>query len=305
MDVLPPAARRRVHDRHAGGGRHDELAVQAGHVEERRRRDDAGHGRRAFGLLPARGHRPGDRLRAAQHRHLDEVQVAAVREQGALRPPGGAAREQDEERVVLGDGDVRERGRLRLEGGEVVLEHDDGQVGVDGLVVEPLDPSAVAEQDLGAREPERVRHLGAGPPPVHRDRDRPDRGGSPERDRVLDAVRGRDRDAVALHHPVLLGERARHCRHRSEHVGVRERPVGEDDVRTVPVALRCGDEQLAQVPVPPWEHLQLRAEDVFGRQLERGALARERVADRVGKRRVGPGQSHGRSIYAAWRRANP
>ena len=182
--------------------------------------------------------------------------------------------------------------RLRLERGEVVLEHDDGQVGVDGLAVEALDAAAVAEQDLGRGEAERVRHLGAGPPAVHRDGDRTERGRRPERDRVLDAVRGRDRDPVALGHAVLVGQRTRARRDRAGHVGVRERPVGEDHVRPVAVALRGRDEQVAQVALAVREHLHLDAEHVLGRQLERRARAGERVADRVGQRRVGPGQPH-------------
>ena len=296
VHVFAPLAGGRIHDRHPARERHHELAVQAGDVEVRRRRDRARRRRRQRRLL-AGEHRAPDRLGAAQHRRPDEVDVAAVREQRALGPAGRATREQDEKRIILGDRLVGHRriGARGLELCELVLEHHDRQVlrHRRRVVREPIDTPTVAEQHRRCREVEGVGHLAARPPAVHRDGDPAQRRRRPERDRVLDAVGRRDGDPVALADAVLLGQRAGDCRDRAEHGCVRQGAVRKDHVRPVAEPFCGRDEHGAQIARPVHEHLHRHAEDRLGGELERCARSGQPVANLGRQRAIGPRESHG------------
>ena len=96
-----------------------------------------------------------------------------MRQHHALGASGRAAGEEDDERVVLVELDLGERrvGRVRLERGEVVLERQHRQVVGEVDAFEPLEPAAVAEEDLRFGELDRVRDLLARPPAVEPDGD--------------------------------------------------------------------------------------------------------------------------------------
>ena len=190
------------------------------------------------------------RDRAVEHRRHQEVDVAAVRQHHTLGAPGGAAGEEDDERIVLVDGDVGERGvgRVRLERREVPfeLEHRQPVCQVDTL--EALEPAAVAEQHLRFRELHRVRDLFARPPAVEPDRDGAERGGRPERERVLDGVGSDDGDPVTGPHPVLVAQCGGDCRDRLQDRRERVLPVREDHVRPVTHPLGRPAQQLDEAP---------------------------------------------------------
>ena len=94
-----------------------------------------------------------------------------MREDRRLRPAGGAAGEDEDERVVLGDRRVGERGRRVVgEAGEVALGHE--QERRAGLAVEARAALLVHHDQLRVGELEGVAHLGARPPAVHGDEHR-------------------------------------------------------------------------------------------------------------------------------------
>src|ERR1019366_2266976 len=115
------------------------------------------------------------------------MDVAAVGQDGALWPPGRAAREQDDERVVLVDRAVGKggAGAVGLEGGEVLLENDRGHAMVES--VQALQPPPVTEEDTGPGQLEAVGHLRAGPPAVERHGDGTEARRGPEGQSVFGA----------------------------------------------------------------------------------------------------------------------
>ena len=129
-----------------------------------------------------------------------------MRERRALRAAGGAAREEDHERVVLVDGDVGQRTRRALGRASTSTS-----IGTSPSRCRPRRAARAAasspNRTVGVGELHAVRELGAGPPAVEPDDDRAEARPPPSsRQRVVEAVGARERDPVALAHAVLVGE---------------------------------------------------------------------------------------------------
>ena len=145
-------------------------------------------------------HRARDAFGAAQHRHVDEVNVAAVREQRALRTARRAAREQDEERIVFVDRNVGKR-RARTLALRSPRTRPRTRRPVRAAPVHRRAARCAAGRRAAPSASVRSSAYvisRPGPPAVHRNGDRTEQRRRPERDRILDAVRGRDRDPIAL-----------------------------------------------------------------------------------------------------------
>ena len=189
-----------------------QAAVAARHVEQRHAQHGAGHG--VAGLLV----RPGRRL-ASRHglglgarlHHLPEGQVQQVGhrtpmgQHRTLGVPGGARGVEDAGVVVGVDGhgwrcrqiDRRVQGVGPIDGVIAQISpvgpggHDvERSVGPQHVEVRrhPLEPFAVAQQDLRRRIGQPELHLGAGPPGVHPDHGRSEAHRGPVADNPLRQV---------------------------------------------------------------------------------------------------------------------
>ncbi len=203
-----------------------EQAVVGGHVEQR-------CGRHEHVLLGFGGRRRGDTglggCGGADRSHEGEVEQvvdrAAMRQLGAFREPRRSRRVEDACIVVGIDVGIRQRRRrgARVDhvrpahsiGREVaVIPHGDhvqrSPLVTMAKVVEdrrdPLDPLAVADQDLRARVGEAIAHLLGGPPRVHPDTRRTDGDDRPVREHPFGIVAHRDRDPVTVLHAEVVDE---------------------------------------------------------------------------------------------------
>ncbi len=210
----------------------------------------------------SRGRRAHRCSRALEEQHRKERAHVAVRVHRALRPSRGAAREEQDGRVVGADGHVGERrvGVRGGEGAELVLHHDHRHSETLGFsaparlrlaprrALDTRDPLPVGDEQLRLRIADRVLDLRARPPSVQRARDRAETARGPERDDPVDAVRAQDRDTVALPHAVALGHHLRERRHGpfvlSERETARRLAVGRHEVLGVAEA----DRLLEQLP---------------------------------------------------------
>ena len=107
-----------------------------------------GQRRRVVGTGRRREHHRLGAVVEVEHQVRRDV---AVRVDRALGPAGRARRVEDDRGIVLVDLDVGERrvGRVRLELGEVVLHHDDGNAGIGAF--DALDALAVGDEHLRVR----------------------------------------------------------------------------------------------------------------------------------------------------------
>ena len=110
MDLLGPTTGRRVRRRHSRLGSQDESAVQAAHMEHGRGADRARCIR--VGHRTAGGRQPRHGFSRPQLGGQAEVDGAAMRDDCTLRRSGGAAREEDDVRIILLDLYLRQ-GRTR------------------------------------------------------------------------------------------------------------------------------------------------------------------------------------------------
>ena len=88
---------------------------------------------------------------------------------------------------------------------------------------------------------------GPGPPAVQAGDDRAAHDAGPDRERVLDGVRARDRHAVALAHAVFVGEHRGVRRDATGKLPVGDDLVAEDEIRRVGVPLGGVEQDLAHV----------------------------------------------------------
>ncbi len=205
-----------------------------------------------------------------------------MRQRRALRPPGGAAREQDDEGIVFVDRCVGER-RLaaRRDLGRELFPTQDGRVDLRARLGDALESRLVTDQHLRLGELHAVGELGPGPPSVQTGDDRARHDAGPDRERVLDCVRARDRDAVALAHAVLVGEHRCVRRDATGQVAVGDRLVAEHEVRRVTVLLGRADHDVAHVARTLGEDTQLLAQHLLLDQLERCTGSAQHVPDVV------------------------
>ena len=215
-----------------------------------------------------------------------------------LRTSGGARRELQDDRVVLGDRCLGEAG-IRGEGEqvcEVVLDHDRGTPG--SVPSRRGQAASVCDQQGRGGGLEPIFDLAAGPPAVEADSHSTHGRTGPEGDDVLGAVGGEDRHPVAVSNPPIGEGRC----HRSDlSLEALERQdtslTGIVEHRIIGIAVTGSPGQhVAQGPGPVHEHLHRLPQDLLGRDLEeaagageggRGLLVGQRgVATRVG---IGPG----------------
>ena len=256
-----PAPPRHVDELGGGADGGDRLGVEAGEVEQRQGGYLAGvGGRGAGGCL-------------AQRDGLHPVELVAVGQHGALRPAGGAARKEDDERVVLLDGCARHGAAPAEPPGAGLVEIPSG--GTARHPLETGEPLGVSHEELGGCEPDAVFELGAGPPAVEGD-DHPAEGDDgPGDDDMLEAVGGRQRHPIALADPVLVAERHRGAGHHLGRLPEGDCRIAVDEVGAVGVAARPGQEECPQVGEAVQEDVVGGAEHLACRHLEGSARAHQ------------------------------
>jgi len=211
-----------------------------------------------------------------------------LRVDGALRPAGGAARVQDGGGIVLVDRHVRQRGAEIVVPDLLELGLDLDHRHAQRLARDPREPLAVADQELRLGVTERIQDLVARPPAVHADRDRAERERRPERDDPFGAVRGEDRDAIALADSEALDEGLRDGRHHLPVLREREPQLVADEILVVTEAERAL-EQRPQVRRTLLEDRHHLAEHRLVHDLERPAGAGELGGDFL---EAGHGRGH-------------
>jgi len=135
---------------------------------------------------------------------------------------------------------------VRRQRRELVQAHaEHSNVGSLTRVGAAFDSLGVADEDRQLCVVDGVLQLLAGPPGVHRDRDRPDRKDRGERDDPLRIVAHGDADAVARFDAVVVNERVTEGVDLFHHLGERPVLVFVHDERLIDAARRL--EQLTQV----------------------------------------------------------
>ena len=162
--------------------------------------------------------------------HWTKPMRPRVRCERSLRSTSGAAREQQQNGVVLGD--VRLGSDERCIGAEpagVSIDVDDTLIPSELC---PVQSTFVADDQCRFAEVVCVRSLGLGPPPVVGRGDGTQLRSGEERDHPLGTVCGQYRDAIAGTH-TTIGHARRGCRHGGPEGSEGEALLVEHEVLTV------------------------------------------------------------------------